>query len=58
MKEQFVWYREEVYDKAVGRPIFVYQNKDMVADKHPKQEKLWSAIKPLTGLNSIPIKRL
>lgn len=39
-KEQFVRYRKEVYDKAGGRPIFVYQNKDVVVDKHPKKQKI------------------
>lgn len=39
-KEQFVKYREEVYKTAGGRPIFVYKNRDVVVDKHPKKQKI------------------
>lgn len=49
-KEQFVRYRQEVYDKAEGRPIFVYQNKDVVVDKHPKKQKIMVGYKTPDGV--------
>jgi plasmid replication initiation protein len=49
-KEQFVKYREEVYKTAVGRPIFVYKNRDVVVDKHPKKQKIMVGHKTPNGV--------
>ncbi|WP_298691508.1 replication initiation protein [uncultured Sulfuricurvum sp.] len=49
-KEQFVRYREEVYKTAGGRPIFVYKNRDVVVDKHPKKEKIMVGYKTPNGV--------
>lgn len=49
-KEQFVKYREEVYKTAGGRPIFVYKNRDVVVDKHPKKQKIMVGYKTPNGV--------
>lgn len=49
-KEQFVKYREEVYKTAEGRPIFVYKNRDVVVDKHPKKQKIMVGYKTPNGV--------
>lgn len=49
-KEQFVKYREEVYKTAGGRPIFVYKNRDVVVDKHPKKLKIMVGYKTPNGV--------
>jgi len=49
-KEQFVKYREEVYKTAVGRPIFVYKNRDVVVDMHPKKQKIMVGYKTSNGV--------
>ncbi|MDD5052504.1 MAG: replication initiation protein [Sulfuricurvum sp.] len=49
-KEQFVKYREEVYKTAEGRPIFVYKNRDVVVDMHPKKQKIMVGYKTPNGV--------
>lgn len=49
-KEQFVKYREEVYKTAEGRPIFVYKNRDVVVDMHPKKKKIMVGYKTPDGV--------
>lgn len=49
-KEQFVKYREEVYKTAEGRPIFVYKNRDVVVDMHPKKQKIMAGYKTPNGV--------
>lgn len=49
-KEQFVRYREKVYADSTGRPIFVYKNRDVVVDKHPKKQKIMVGYKTPNGV--------
>lgn len=49
-KEQFVRYREQVYKTSEGRPVFVYKNKEVVVDKHPKKEKIMVGYKIPDGV--------
>jgi plasmid replication initiation protein len=49
-KEQFVKYREEVYKTAEGRPIFVYKNRDVVVNMHPKKQKVMVGYKTPNGV--------
>lgn len=37
---QFVKFRDEVYNKAAGKTIFVYKNRDVVVDWNPEKEKI------------------
>lgn len=39
-KEEFDKYREEVYKTSEGRPVFVYKNREVIVDKHPKKQKI------------------
>ena len=39
-KEEFVKYREKIYKGSEGSPIFVYKNRDVIIDKHPKKQKI------------------
>ena len=32
--------REKVGEGSEGRPIFVYKNRDVIIDKHPKKQKI------------------
>jgi hypothetical protein len=38
--EEFTRYRQSVYDQAGGRPIFVYNNRKIIVDMHPKKQKI------------------
>lgn len=49
-KEQFVRYREQVYKTSEGRPVFVYKNRDVVVDKHPKKQKIMVGYKTPNGV--------
>lgn len=49
-KEQFNRYRDEIYNKAAGRPVFVYRNRDVVVDKHPTKEKIMVGYKTPKGV--------
>lgn len=49
-KEQFVKYREEVYKTSEGRPVFVYKNRDVVVNKHPKKQKITVGYKTPDGV--------
>lgn len=49
-KEQFVKYREEIYKTSEGRPVFVYKNREVVVDKHPKKHKIMVGYKTIEGV--------
>lgn len=49
-KEQFVKYREEVYKTSEGRFVFVYKNREVVVDKHPKKQKIMLGYKTQEGI--------
>lgn len=38
--EEFTRYRQAVYAQASGRPIFVYKNRNIIVDMHPKKQKI------------------
>ena len=49
-KEEFVKYREEDYEDTKGRPIFLYKNRDLLVDKHPKKQKIMVGYKTPNGV--------
>ena len=49
-KEQFQKYRDEIYKASEGRPVFVYKNREVVVDKHPKKEKIMVGYKTIDGV--------
>lgn len=49
-KEEFDKYREEVYKTSEGRFVFVYKNREVVVDKHPKKQKIMLGYKTQEGI--------
>lgn len=39
-QEEFTRYRQAIYAYAGGRPIFVYNNRNIIVDMHPTKEKV------------------
>lgn len=49
-KEQFKRYREQIYQEADGRPVFVYKNRGVVVDMHPVKQKIMVGYKTPNGV--------